>query len=202
LCHPHPLHGGSMRTKALYRAAEALTDLGLRTLRFNFRGVGCSTGAFEEGIGEKDDVRAALDWLNLGVRDGPLIAGGMSFGSMVALTVGSEDPRVSAMVGIGTPIRIYDYGYLARAGKPILIVQGEQDEFGPAREVAEVVGSLGDHVTVREIAGSGHLFEGHFDDLKETIRAYFSTGPGAEVLTSDKGDPRKKVARGRGRAIP
>ncbi len=171
-----------MNTKAVYRAAEALNDVGIRTLRFNFRGVGCSTGTFEEGIGEQEDVRAALDWLALGVREGPLIVGGLSFGSMVALSVGAEDPRVSAMIGMGTPIRIYDYGYLAKAGKPVLIVQGEHDEFGPAREVSKLLGPLGDHVTVKEIAGSGHLFDDHFGDLQAVIREYFSTGPGARVL--------------------
>lgn len=184
VCHPHPLHGGSMHTKAVYRAAEALNEVGMRTLRFNFRGVGCSTGTFEEGIGEQEDVQAALDWLALGVRNGPLVVGGVSFGSMVALSVGTEDPRVSAMIGIGTPIRIYDYGYLAKAGKPVLIVQGEHDPFGPAREVSERLEPLGDHVTVKTIAGSGHLFDDHFEDLQAVIREFFSSGPGAKILPS------------------
>ncbi|MFC1661948.1 alpha/beta hydrolase, partial [Gemmatimonadota bacterium] len=113
-CHPHPLHGGTMHTKAVYRAAQALTEVGLRTVRFNFRGVGVSTGTFEDGFGEEDDVRAALDWLAQGLGGLPIILGGLSFGSMVGLGVGVNDGRVLGMVALGAPIHTYDYSYLAR----------------------------------------------------------------------------------------
>jgi len=183
-CHPHPIHGGTMHTKAVYRAAQVFLDLGLRTLRFNFRGVGCSTGTFDEGIGERDDVTAALDWLEVGgIRDMPIVLGGLSFGSMVGLSVGVEDPRVNALVGMGTPIQLYDYSYLADTDKPVLIIQGENDQFGSAREVRDALTSLGDHITIRGIPGSGHLFEGHFQEMQEAIREFFLDGPGAEVLS-------------------
>lgn len=182
-CHPHPIHGGTMHTKAVYRTAQALTELGLRTLRFNFRGVGCSTGTFDEGIGEKEDVVAALDWLELGgIRDQPVVLGGLSFGSMVALSVGVDDPRVGALVALGTPVRMYDYGYLAETRKPVLVIQGENDEFGSPREVREAMEGLGEHITVREVPGSGHLFQGHFEALQRTVIEYFTEGPGAEIL--------------------
>ncbi len=171
-----------MHTKVVYRAGEALNDLGFRVLRFNFRGVGRSTGTYDEGVGEQDDVRAALDWLALGVRDRPIVAGGASFGSMMSFSVGAEDPRVRALVGVGTPVRVYDYGYLSRTTKPVLVVQGEHDEFGPAREAAEILEALGEHITVVEVPGAGHLFDGHFDELKEAIRDYFTQGPGAVIL--------------------
>jgi alpha/beta superfamily hydrolase len=182
-CHPHPIHGGTMHTKAVYRAGQAFLELGLRSLRFNFRGVGCSTGTFDDGIGEEEDVMAALDWLELGgIREMPMVVGGVSFGSMVGLTVGAEDPRVTALVGMGTPIHLYDYSYLADVQKPVLIIQGEEDEFGSAVEVREVLGALGSHVTVEGIPASGHLFEGHFEQVQELIREFFSRGPGARVL--------------------
>ncbi len=182
-CHPHPIHGGTMHTKAVYRGAEALLDLGLRSLRFNFRGVGCSTGSFDDGIGEEEDVRAALDWLELGgVREMPIVLGGLSFGSMVGMSVGVSDTRVSAMVALGTPIHVYDYSYLQGTEKPVLIVQGEEDEYGSGDEVREALGGLGDHITVRSIPGSGHLFDGHFQELQRAIREFFSGGPGAEAL--------------------
>lgn len=184
-CHPHPIHGGTMNTKAVYRAAQTFLELGLRALRFNFRGVGCSTGTFDEGIGEQEDVRAALDWLELGgVRGLPLVVGGLSFGSMVGLSVGVEDPRVRAMVGMGTPIQLYDYSYLADTDKPVLIVQGENDQFGSADEVRESMAGLGDHIRVKAIPGSGHLFDGHFEDMQQAIREFFMDGPGADVLSS------------------
>jgi len=181
-CHPHPVQGGTMHTKAVYRAAQALNEAGLRTLRFNFRGVGCSTGSYDEGFGEEEDVRAALDWLELGLRDHPLVCGGVSFGSMVGLKVGIDDPRVVALVALGTPIHVYDYSYLARAEKPVLVVQGEEDEFGSGREVVEVLGGLGDHVTAISVPGAGHLFDGHLEELQHHIRTFFVDGPGASRI--------------------
>jgi alpha/beta superfamily hydrolase len=171
-----------MNTKAVYRASQALNDVGLRTLRFNFRGVGYSTGTFEEGIGEQDDVRAALDWLELGTRGLPLVVGGLSFGSLVGLSVGVADPRVTALVAVGTPIQIYDYSFLSSTEKPVLVVQGEVDEYGSAREASAVFRPLGQHVTFRSVPGAGHLFEAHYSELRDVIREFFSTGPGAHAL--------------------
>jgi alpha/beta superfamily hydrolase len=171
-----------MNTKAVYRAAQGLNDVGLRTLRFNFRGVGYSTGTFEEGIGEQDDVRAALDWLELGARGLPLVVGGLSFGSLVGLSVGAEDYRVKALVATGVPIHIYDYSFLGGIQKPVLVVQGEEDEYGSFEEVREVLGNLGEHITVRSVEGSGHLFEGHYEALRSEVRDFFTAGPGAMAL--------------------
>ena len=185
-CHPHPVHGGTMHTKAVYRVTRAMNDAGLRTLRFNFRGVGCSTGSFDDGVGEEEDVKAALDWLALGLPGKPLVVGGVSFGSMVGLKVGVEDPRVVALVAVGTPIHVYDYQYLAETDKPALVVQGEHDEFGSSLEVKEAIGALGVHITVESVLGAGHLLEGHLDELQDIVRRFFLTGPGAEVLYADR----------------
>lgn len=181
-CHPHPVHGGTMNTKAVYRAGQALNRVGLRVIRFNFRGVGCSTGTFDKGIGEQEDVEAALDWLELSVREKPMVVGGISFGSMVGLTVGVEDPRVRALVGLGTPLTAYDYSFLEETDKPVLVVQGENDEFGSGEEVRETMGAMGDHVTVRVIPDSDHLFQDHQEELQEAIRDFFTRGPGSGVL--------------------
>jgi alpha/beta superfamily hydrolase len=181
-CHPHPVQGGTMHTKAVYRASRALNDVGFRTLRFNFRGVGYSTGTFDDGIGEEEDVQAALDWLELGLRAHPLVVGGLSFGSMVGLKVGVEDSRVVALVAMGTPIHVYDYSYLASTHKPVLVIQGEQDEFGSGQEALGAFGGLGDHVTILIIPGAGHLFEDHLEELQEHIREYFTQGAGARAL--------------------
>ena len=120
--HPHPLMGGTMHTKAVFRAAQALADVKVAALRFNFRGVGTSTGSYGGGIGEKDDVLFSLDWLEERHPELPLVAGGFSFGSMVALSAAADDPRVVALFGIGLPVRSYDYGFLADVQKPVLIV--------------------------------------------------------------------------------
>src|SRR6188474_2435678 len=94
LAHPHPQHGGTMHTKAVYQSAKALARIGCAVLRFNFRGVGKSAGTFDRGDGEMDDCRAALDFMHERYPNVPLWTAGMSFGSWVGLTVGASDPRV------------------------------------------------------------------------------------------------------------
>ena len=100
-----------MHTKAVFRAAQALSEVGIAALRFNFRGVGLSTGTYDDGIGEQDDVRVALAWMRERYPGLPMIAGGFSFGSMVSLSVGGEAPGAAAMLSSGT------------AGPTVLLVQ-------------------------------------------------------------------------------
>lgn len=187
VCHPHPLHGGTMHTKAVYRSAQGLNEAGLLALRFNFRGVGTSTGSYDEGIGEQEDLRAAVEWLTSEHPTLPLVVGGFSFGSMVALSLGADDHRAAALLGVGLPVDMderYDYGFLADAGKPVLVVQGENDEFGSADRVRETIEPLGSHITVVTVAGTDHYFEGRLDELRSVIRGYFESGPGSRVLAT------------------
>lgn len=180
LCHPHPLHGGTMHTKAVFRAGQALSSIGFDVLRFNFRGVGTSTGVHADGIGEEEDVITALDWLAAHLPGAPLILGGFSFGSRVGLPVGVRDPRVHALLGMGLALTMSDFSFLSGVQKPLLVVQGEVDEFGSGEEVAERVSEWGGQITLEVIPDSGHYFYDHFDELQEKVREYFSTGPGAE----------------------
>ncbi len=186
VCHPHPIHGGTMHTKAVYRAAQALNDAGLVTLRFNFRGVGASTGSFDEGIGEREDLEAALDWLEGEYPKLPLFVGGFSFGSMVALSVGVDDERVVALFGLGLPVDMdaYDYSFLERTEKPILVVQGENDEFGSGEAVSKLLDALGTHITLVRIPGSDHFFTDRPDELRATVRGYYESGPGSRFLVA------------------
>lgn len=182
VCHPHPLFGGTMHTKAVYRAAQALNEAGLATLRFNFRGVGASTGSHDDGVGERDDARAALDWLEARYPGLPLLSGGFSFGSLVALSVGALDERVAALLGLGLPLardERYDFGFLAEVTKPVLVVQGEQDEFGSGEHVARVLGGLGPHISLVRVPGSDHYFTDRVDELRGAVRDYFVRGPGS-----------------------
>lgn len=180
ICHPHPLHGGTMHTKAVFRTAQALSEAGFHALRFNFRGVGTSTGSFGEGIDEMDDARAALDWLEERFPDTPLLLGGFSFGSRVALRTGVEDPRVQAMFGLGLAVSLFDYGFLDGVDRPVLVIQGEDDQFGSGAEVAEALEGLEGPITLERIAGAGHFFDEHFEELQDVLREYFTSGPGAE----------------------
>ena len=104
LAHPHPQYGGTMHTKAVYQAAKAFSRIGCAALRFNFRGAGASAGTFGDGAGERDDFKAALDFMRGRYAGVPLWAGGFSFGSWIALTVGAADPRVSTLIGIAMPV--------------------------------------------------------------------------------------------------
>src|SRR3981081_3491691 len=111
--HPHPLGGGTMHNKVVFRAASALNDAGLITLRINFRGVGQSSGEHDEGRGELDDVRAGLNYLAETFPDLPITLCGFSFGARVGLGVGMTDDRVWGMISIGTPVDKYDFSFLA-----------------------------------------------------------------------------------------
>ena len=173
-----------MHTKAVYRAAQALNEAGLVTLRFNFRGVGTSTGSFDEGIGEQADLGTALDWLEARYPHLPMVVGGHSFGSKVALSVGVADTRVVALFGLGLPVDKdeYDYAFLEETDKPVLVVQGEEDEFGSGARVASVLGTLGPHITLVRIPDSDHYFTDRLDELMDTVRGYYASGPGSRTL--------------------
>ena len=140
--HPHPLGGGTMHNKVVFRAAAALNDAGMVTLRFNFRGVGQSTGQHDEGRGELDDVRAALDYLAAQYPGQRIFLCGFSFGARVGLDVGIADPRVAFLIGIGTPLEKYDFTFLKACRKPLLLVHGENDEFGDVEQLRLLVSEL------------------------------------------------------------
>jgi uncharacterized protein len=169
--HPHPLGGGTMHNKVVFRASSALNDAGLITLRINFRGVGQSTGEHDEGRGEIEDVRAALDYLTQQYGAEPVTIAGFSFGSRVGMEVGMEDERVRDLISIGTPVDKYDFTFLKACSKPILFVHGDRDEFGAADKVRALAASLPTeaHARVRVIEGADHFFEGHLDDMKSAI---------------------------------
>src|SRR5438034_6305248 len=110
--HPHPLGGGTMHNKVVFRAAAALNDAGLIALRINFRGVGQSTGEHDEGRGERDDARVGLDYLAANYPNQKMTLCGFSFGARVGLEVGVTDQRVVRLISIGTPVDKYDFSFL------------------------------------------------------------------------------------------
>ena len=169
--HPHPLGGGTMHNKVVFRAAAALNDAGLITLRVNFRGVGQSTGQHDEGRGERDDVRTGLDYLSANYPDSRVTLCGFSFGARVGLEVGISDERVRYLIGVGTPLDKYDFEFLQACRKPLLLVHGELDEYGDAERVKEMAARLEKHTQVRLviIPGAHHFFENHLDELKSAI---------------------------------
>lgn len=192
LCHPHPQYGGNMNTKALYHLTRILNELGFSTLRFNFRGVGASTGSYDGGEGEREDARAALEVLKdrPETGGGTLLSGGFSFGSAIGLRVGAGDEDVDGLVGIGLPVDLADFDYLSGVDRPLLVVQGEHDQFGSPEKVRAVLDTVRGPVSLHVIEGSEHLFTGHFEELRGAVRRFFEEGPGRVFLASaaDQGE--------------
>ncbi len=178
LGHPHPLHGGTMHTKALYQAAKALPRIGVAALRFNFRGVGRSAGVFDAGPGEKDDFRAAIEFISGRFPNLPIWAAGMSFGSWVAMTTGAEDPRVSLLLGIAPPVDRYDFDILRTSPLPKFIVHGESDELISIKEIRKFYAQIPEPKELVTIEDASHLFEGKTSlvgDAVEDLLADFNT---------------------------
>jgi alpha/beta superfamily hydrolase len=169
--HPHPLGGGTMHNKVVFRAAAALNDARLTTLRINFRGVGGSSGQHDFGKGELDDARAALDYLAQNCPDQDVTLCGFSFGTWMGTKVGTGDERVKRLISIGTPLSKYDFSFLEECRKPILFVHGERDEFGRVEELRALADRLAQKLSVKlvVIPDTGHFFEGHLDELKTAI---------------------------------
>jgi alpha/beta superfamily hydrolase len=176
VCHPHPLYGGTLHNKVVFHAMKALNSFGYPVLRFNFRGAGLSQGEHDHGIGEVEDVRAALDWVDREFHL-PLIFAGFSFGAAVGLRVACADARVIAVIGLGLPVdaiddRVYDFGFLRDCTKPKLFVSGDRDQFAPRAKLERVVEALPESKKLVIVEGADHFFEGRLRELREAIETW------------------------------
>jgi alpha/beta superfamily hydrolase len=178
ICHAHPLHGGMMHFKVIFRAAKALQSHGIAVLRFNFRGVGRSEGAHDGGVGEQGDVRAAIQEMDRRFPSLPLLLGGFSFGSAMAARVASTEASVKALLLLGFPItRVADAADLTLVQKPRLFVQGGNDEFGSGDAIRALVASLPEPKRLEVIEGADHFFTGRLDELQARIEDWAGTSP-------------------------
>ena len=167
--HPLPTHGGTMHTKVVFQGAKALTRIGCAVLRFNFRGVGRSAGTWDEGPGEKDDYKAALDYFSARYPNTELWAAGFSFGSYIAMTCGATDDRVCTLIGIAPPVDRYDYSVVKRSTKAIFLIHGERDELIPLRAVREFYAQLAEPKELVVIDRATHLFEGQASEVGDAL---------------------------------
>jgi alpha/beta superfamily hydrolase len=163
ICHPHPAGGGTMHNKVVYYAMKAFSSFGLPVLRFNFRSVGLSEGDHDHGLGEQDDVRAALDWLDHTFQR-PILFAGFSFGSQVGLRACCGDTRVRGLVGLGLPVRAagrdYSYSFLPRCTAPKLFISGDHDDFAPRELLSAVWERAPEPKRLVSIEGADHFFQG------------------------------------------
>lgn len=188
--HPHPAGGGTMHNKVVYHAMKALASFGLPVLRFNFRGVGLSDGEHDDGHGEQEDVRAALDWLQHNFQR-PILFAGFSFGSAVGLRACCNDARVKGLIGLGLPVhaagRDYSYGFLTGCLAPKLFISGDRDQYGPREKLATVWASAPEPKRLVWIEGADHFFQGtpaspaaKLDLMQAEVRAWLHDTFGLE----------------------
>jgi uncharacterized protein len=187
VCHPHPLYGGTMHNKVVYNCMKSLAKFGFHVLRFNFRGTGLSEGVHNEGPGEREDVKAAVEWLHREFKL-PIIFAGFSFGAAQGLKALCPDPRVKGMISLGTPVaaegRHYQYEFLRECVKPKLFVSGANDQYSP-REVLQVIfDKAAEPKKLVIVDGAEHFFVGKLPlmqtAVEDWIRAYFKP-PEAET---------------------
>lgn len=175
--HPHPQHGGTMHTKAVFQAAKALARMGCAVLRFNFRGAGRSAGTFDGDTGEKADFRAALDFMCERYPAAPLWAAGMSFGAWIGLSVGAADPRVSVLLGVSTPVSKYDFGAVAVSVKPKCFIHGERDEICSLKEMREFYARAVEPKELAVIDTADHLFDGKVSEVADAVEDLLGDWP-------------------------
>ena len=181
VCHPHPLFGGTLHNKVVFHTMKALNSFGFPVLRFNFRGAGLSQGEHDQGNGEVQDVRAALDWLDAEFHL-PLLFAGFSFGAAVGLRAACPHARVKALIGVGAPVvpvaeaseepRTYTYEFLRQCTKPKLFVSGARDQFGPRAKIESLIATLPEPKKLVLIEGADHFFEGRLRELREAIEGW------------------------------
>ncbi|HMD18131.1 MAG TPA: alpha/beta fold hydrolase [Terriglobales bacterium] len=178
VCHPHPLYGGTLHNKVVFHAMKALSHFGFPVLRFNFRGAGLSEGEHANGMGEIEDVRAALDWLESEYTL-PIIFAGFSFGAVVGLRAAYFDDRVRALIALGLPAvrfadrmddRVYDFEFLRDCTKPKLFVSGSRDQFAPPGKLETLVNTFADPKKLVRIEAGDHFFEGRLKEIRVAIQ--------------------------------
>lgn len=174
VCHPHPLYQGTMHNKVVHTVARAMIRLGAPAVRFNFRGVGASGGAWDEGRGETDDALAVVDWAHGRWPGRPLWLAGFSFGAFVALRA-APAARPAALVTVAPPVQRFPPGEAPEPGCPWLVVQGEADELVAWRDVVAWAEAHPAAPRVELLPETSHFFHGRLGALQEVVQDFLTT---------------------------
>jgi alpha/beta superfamily hydrolase len=168
VCHPHSLYGGSLRNKVVHILADTLTEMGVASLRFNFRSVGKSEGEFDQGEGEQEDLHATVSWLQEHFPQAPLWLAGFSFGAFVAYRA---HRRVGAqrLLLVAPPVSLFGFGHPQPVSIPWMVIQGSEDEITPAREVENWVASQPNSPVFHLMEDASHFFHGRLNDLRNLL---------------------------------
>ncbi len=176
ICHPHPQYGGTMHNKVVYRMAKAARGEGAAVLRFNYRGVGQSSGTYDGGVGERDDLRAAVRYMREKFPDAGLTVGGFSFGSRLALQVCCDDPDIERVVAVGTPVKRGNWSFLRHCGCQKRFIQSTRDEYGPQSDMLRVFNQAGRPKSLAWIEAEDHFFAAALDELEAAVRMALGLG--------------------------
>ncbi len=175
--HPHPLYGGTMNNKIVYRLYQSFANAGFSVLRFNFRGVGRSLGKFDDGIGELTDAAAALDWIQQQNESASHCwIAGFSFGAWIALQLLMRRPEIEGFVGVSPPANMYDFGFLSPCPAHGLVIQGDRDDIVQEPAVNQLVGKLraqkGLTIDYKVINGADHYYRNTMEELIRNVDGY------------------------------
>jgi alpha/beta superfamily hydrolase len=174
VCHPHPLFGGTMHNKVVFRTAEAFQQSGFATLRFNFRGVGGSPGTHDDGQGEQQDARAAIDFLTSQYPETPLALSGFSFGGGVCLNYGPTDPRVRLLWAAAPGVGRRDFSHLALSDVPKGVVQGTADELCPLVDLEAAWPAWAEPKAKYLVEGADHFFVGRLPEMQSALHTFLA----------------------------
>ena len=168
VCHPHPQHSGTMHNKVVYRIARGLRLTGSVVLRFNYRGVNFSEGAYADGEGELEDARVALDYLRTRYPDLPFTVAGFSFGSRIALRLGCGIAK--RVIAVGFPAAYRDIASLETCTTPRIFIQSTNDQFGSVEQIKSIVAALPEPKQLHLVPAQDHFFAGALDALEAVFK--------------------------------
>lgn len=169
VCHPHPQHGGTMHNKVVYRIARGLRKSGCVVLRFNYRGVNLSEGAYAGELGETEDARVALLELQHRYPNLPVLAGGFSFGARIVLRLASQESAIGRVIAAGYPTRIAEREFVYQVHVPKYFVQSTNDQFGPAPALTEFFNTLPEPKHLDWVPAEDHFFRDALDEFEDAI---------------------------------
>ena len=172
VCHPHPLHGGTKQNNVVYRVARGLQAAGVAALRFNFRGVGQSAGEHDDGRGEMEDARTALDELARRYPEAELWGAGFSFGARTIAALALDEPRIRRTLLVALPVQAYELEHLADLAGPGLCLMAGRDEFGTLDRLREVLPGIAERFELEEIPDVDHFFSGQTQEVAQRVEQW------------------------------
>ncbi len=189
LLHPHPQHGGTMNNKVVYTLYHAFVRQGFSALRFNFRGVGRSQGAFARGEGELSDAASALDWLqSYNANAAACWIGGFSFGAGIGMQLLMRRPEIDGFISVAPPANLYDFGFLAPCPSSGLIIHGDKDHLVPLESVQKLINKLMHQrditIDFRLVRGADHFFQSRLEELDEEVEDYLTKKPRQQKIAA------------------